>query len=118
MNLLNRLYRRILFFRREMISYYCYLFKKTPDSQIRVVIFAQGRTGSTLLEDLICSSGHFERNGELLNVNKGEILYPLPFILGLSRRKPNENFIFHVKIYQLKRDRRNPVDPAYFLNKL
>jgi len=115
---LERLYRRLLYFRRELISYYCYKFKEQAPEQVRVVLFAQGRTGSTLLEDLICSTGHFKRNGELLNVNKGEILFPLPFIEGMSKRESDGNFIFHVKLYQLNRDRRRPVDAADFINNL
>ncbi|NBC26848.1 MAG: hypothetical protein GVY08_08300 [Bacteroidetes bacterium] len=115
---LERLYRRLLYFRRELISYYCYKFKEQVPQQVRVVLFAQGRTGSTLLEDLICSTGHFKKNGELLNVNKGEILFPLPFIKGISKRESGKNFIFHVKIYQLNRDRRRPVDAAEFMAEL
>ena len=57
---------------------------KSPD-QVRVVIFAQGRTGSTLLESLLCSTGHFFKNGELLNndTGKNEIIFPTQYIRGL-----------------------------------
>ena len=82
---------------------------------VRLVIFGQGRTGSTLLESLLCSTGYFHPKGELLNTSKGEILYPTQFIRGLSKRRSNENFIFHVKIYQLTRDRKRPIDPTSFL---
>lgn len=114
----KKLYRRLLYLRREIIGYYCYYFKSAPADQMRVVIFAQGRTGSTLLEDLISKTGYFEKHGELFNKIRGEILFPLHFIRGLPKRTPDKNFIFHVKIYQLTRDRKRPVDPADFINAL
>lgn len=117
-NKLHNLYRRLLYLRREFIAYYCYFFKQKKPNQVRVVIFAQGRTGSTLLESLICASGHFQKKGELLDTVRGEILFPMHFIRGLSKRKPDENFIFHIKVYQLTRDRKRPVDPSIFLNTL
>jgi len=98
--------------------YFVNFIKLIPPDQIRVLIFAQGRTGSTLLENLLCSTAYFRENGELLNTSKGEILYPLQYIRGLSKRKTHENFIFHVKIYQLTGDRKRPIDPTVFLNAL
>ena len=92
--------------------------KPTPSDQVRLLIFGQGRTGSTLLESLICSTGHFSINGELLNTRKIEILYPIPYIYGLTKRAQSENFIFHVKVYQLTEDRKRPIDPAPFLERL
>jgi LPS sulfotransferase NodH len=83
-----------------------------------VVIFGQGRTGSTLLESLLCSTGHFHKTGELLNKDNGEIFFPANFILGMSKSRPKNNFIFHVKIYQLTRDRKRPTDPGAFLERI
>jgi hypothetical protein len=102
----------------EAIAYLFNYIKLAPLDQVRVVIFGQGRTGSTLLENLLCSSGHFRQNGELLNTSKGEILFPTDFIRGLSKWKSKDNFIFHVKIYQLTRDRRRPIDPSLFIHTL
>ncbi len=102
----------------EILAYFSYSLNLKPATGVRVVIFGQGRTGSTLLESLICSTGHFSKKGELLNVDKGEILYPLPYIMGLSKLKPHKNFIFYVKIYQLARDRKRPIDPSLFLETL
>ncbi|WP_157620617.1 hypothetical protein [Synechococcus sp. PCC 7335] len=81
------------------------------------MIFAQGRTGSTLLESLLCSSGYFGQNGELLNTRYGEVRSPVAFISGLSKRSRG-NFIFHVKIQQLTKNRRNPISPRLFLETL
>ena len=102
----------------EPINYFYNSAKSTTPDKVRVLIFGQGRSGSTLLEDLICSTGYFRKNGELLNTNKGEILHPVQFIRGLSKRKASENIIFHVKISQLTKDRKRPIDPAEFLNTL
>jgi len=115
---LKKMYKKMLFIRRELIAYYCHHFKQKNPEQVRVVIFAQGRTGSTVLENLISSTGYFQMNGELLDVNKSEVFFPVQFILGLPKRKQDENFIFHVKLYQLTRDRKRPVDPVHFLNTL
>ena len=89
-----------------------------PSNSVRVVIFAQGRTGSTLLESLLGSTGHFRPHGELLNTSKGEVLFPLQFLGGLSKWKSQRNFIFHAKITQLTKDRKHPIDPALFLSTL
>ena len=110
--------RRIKHRYREGLSYISYFVKPTPSGSVRLVIFGHGRTGSTLLESLLCSTGYFRKNGELLNTSKGEIRYPIQYVSGLSKQTANENFIFHVKIYQLTRDRKRPIDPAAFLNAL
>jgi LPS sulfotransferase NodH len=102
----------------ELVAYSRYLSRSAPPHQLRVVILAQGRTGSTVLEDLICASGHFQKNGELLQTSRGEVLFPVPFILGSSRRSSDRHFIFHLKVYHLTRDRRRPVDPGDFLRTL
>lgn len=83
----------------------------------KLVIFAQGRTGSTLLEKLLCSTGYFRESGELLSSSFGEIRYPLRFVRGMARMGPG-SFVFHLKVYQLTRDRSRPVDPAGFLKAL
>ena len=117
-NLAMKARNRLRYRPMEAISYFYYFAKLIPSDQIRVLIFGQGRSGSTLLENLICSTGYFRQNGELLNTNRGEILYPIQFILGLSKLKAPGNFIFHVKVYQLTQDRKRPIDPAKFLNAL
>lgn len=103
---------------REVNAYLSnYARPSAPPDTLRVLIFAQGRTGSTLLENLLCSSGYFHQNGELLNTAYGEVVFPVSFISGLSKRS-RSNFIFHVKLYQLTKDRENPIDPASFLETL
>jgi LPS sulfotransferase NodH len=103
---------------QELASYRDNFLKAIPSGQVRLLIFGQGRTGSTLLESLLASTGHFRKSGELLNVSKGEILFPNAYTRGMSKRASDENFLFHLKIYHLTRDRRRPVDPTKFLNSL
>lgn len=118
-SLSNKLVSRLKNRSRETFSYTLnYIKKSKPSPSIRVVIFAQGRTGSTLLENLLCSTDHFRQNGELLNTSPSEVLFPVQFVNGISKWRPQENFIFHVKIYQLTRDRKRPIDPAFFLETL
>lgn len=117
-NIIYKLKKKVLLLRRELIAYYCHYFKQKSENQVKVVIFAQGRTGSTLLEDLLSKAGDFQSYGELFHKSRGEILYPLHFIRGLPKRKPDVHFIFHVKIYQLTRDRKRPVDVSDFLETL
>ena len=103
----------------ESFLYLLNLLRSTEKDQVRVVIFAQGRTGSTLLESLLCSTGHFSENGELLNKNRyGRAVFPEAFIEGLTKWKRRNGFIFHVKIYQLTNDRSTPMDPGEFLTNL
>ncbi|MCD6187909.1 MAG: hypothetical protein J7K09_07050 [Desulfuromusa sp.] len=103
----------------EAMSYFFNSTKPIPSDQVRLLIFGQGRSGSTLLESLLCSTGYFRRNGELLSKARGHaILSPLKYIRGLSKMRSSENFISHVKVYQLTRDRKHPIDPAKFLNAL
>ena len=103
---------------REALAYLFNYTKSKPSDSVRAVIFAQGRTGSSLLESLLCSSQHFRQNGELLSAAHGEVLFPTHFIRGLSKWKSGSNFIFHVKIYQLTVDRNRPIDPASFMQSL
>ena len=108
---------RLVYRSLEAIAYLLDSTRPQPNS-LRVVIFAQGRTGSTLLESLLCSTGYFRPHGELLDTSRGEILFPLKFIRGLSKWNPKNNFVFHVKINHLIKNRQHPIDPALFLSAL
>lgn len=106
------------FYTLELV-YYLYSFvKKDVSNQTRVVIFGQGRTGSTLLESLLCSTGYFKGCGEVFNVSKGEVLHPVRYLRGLSKKNVSRDIIFHVKIYQLTKNRKRPVDPEELLKHL
>ena len=85
-----------------------------PD-QRRVLIFAQGRTGSTLLESLMASTGHFRSQGEILSCDEREVRRPLAYLRGAAKRAGACHVVGHVKVYHLGRDRRRPVDAGQAL---
>lgn len=107
--------------RREFHAYRANVFVKQRPSA-PVLIFAQGRTGSTLLESLLESTGHFVGKDEILGALNEKVVCPIAYVKGLARSTPARNIICHVKIYQLTKDRADhgarPVDPAAFLQAL
>lgn len=106
-------------YRLEEIKIYLLGFFRTQKPTMKkVVIFAQGRTGSTLLEDLISSTEYFNKNGELLCNWPNEIFFPALYVKNKANLEQEKGFIFHVKIYHLSRDRKNPLDPGLFLREL
>lgn len=95
----------------------------TPEPATRrVLIFAQGRTGSTLLEQLLGSTGHFRTGGELLGHGRAGVWSPVAHVDGMARYHRRDNYVCHVKVYHLGPDReqagRAPVDPGDFLHEL
>lgn len=106
---------------REYFAYLLARLRAPRPNQHKVVIFAQGRTGSALLESLLASTGYLPANAELLNTHSGEIRWPKKYLDGLTRWRRflrSGNFMFHVKHYQLTEDRRHPVDVRAFLEAL
>ena len=93
-----------------------------PKCQVRVLIFAQGRTGSTLLESLLTESQHFVGKGEVLGAGASRVRFPRSFLSGMAKRHAPQNFVAHVKIYHLTQDREKagarPTEPGAFLRKL
>ena len=98
-------------------AYFSHLTRPHRKDQLRVVIFAQGRSGSTLLESLLCSTPYFRKGGELLGDAGTTVRYPFAFISGLAKEN-TKNFIFHLKIYHLTTDRSKPIEPGPFLAQL
>jgi LPS sulfotransferase NodH len=105
--------------RKEWLAYLAFYLNPYPPEQIRIVLFAQGRTGSTLLENLICSTNQFQENGELLSWRnspfKRRFLLPYQYVCGLAKLS-KKNFIFHVKLYHLTEEQK--IEPSFFLQKL
>lgn len=103
---------------RESYLYFCFFLLPKKKVQ-KIVIFAQGRTGSSLLENLIANSSDISRNGEILaklhSPFQRKIISPIKFVEGLSRYR-NRDIIFHVKIYHLL-DEQNQ-NPFRFFQKL
>lgn len=103
----------------RLYKYYLrYISRIDMNPGVRVVIFGQGRSGSTLLESLIASTGHFKLRGEVLAFeNMQRVRYPIPFVCGYAMSQNGENFIMHVKVWHLTR-RKFPIDPVKFLDAL
>lgn len=82
-----------------------------------VLIFGQGRSGTTLFEQLMVSTGHFTGHHEVLNTVTREVIWPTAFVRGLGRMTPGENVILHIKPEHLgqARRKRGPVDARAFL---
>ncbi|WP_296717308.1 hypothetical protein [Erythrobacter sp.] len=87
-----------------------------------VLIFAQGRSGSTVLESLLGSTGHVTARGELLGDGHERTLFPRALLRGHARRTGGRSLLCHVKIYHLTRDRERAgsrtLDPQTFLRGL
>lgn len=80
-----------------------------------LLIFAQGRAGTTLLESLLVSTGHYEGHHEVLNTVTREVLWPVRHVRGLARGRAPRHVVAHIKPVHLVQDRRRPVDMAAFL---
>ena len=88
---------------------------KTDNKHQKICLFAQGRTGSSLLVDLLNSHPQLTFEGELLNPNfkvgtsryRDAKILPLSFLEG-KFQKSKSHFGFKVKIYQL--------DQQYFVS--
>ncbi|MBI1356439.1 MAG: hypothetical protein GC160_19020 [Acidobacteria bacterium] len=90
----------------ELRAYLADKTRPAPANSKHVLIFAQGRTGTTLLESLLCSTGHFDGRGEVLNTYTREVWKPIPYVRGLGRAADGTNLVVHVKGSHLTRARR------------
>lgn len=86
--------------------------RRVPDS--RFVLFAQGRTGSSLLASLLNAHPAVFCDGELLDTKR---LFPRALIDGRARRHPDRVYGFKLKIYHLSMDQRL-ADPVGFFQQL
>ncbi|MEM9571926.1 MAG: hypothetical protein AAF996_10685 [Pseudomonadota bacterium] len=102
---------------REISAYFSDVTASRVRARKKVLIFAQGRSGTTLLESLLVSTGHFIGMGEPLHTFTRQVWFPVNYIRGLGRGS-GSNLVVHVKGSQLVRERRKPVDPAGFLKRM
>ena len=101
---------------RRARYYGALLTRQPPD--VRFVIFAQGRTGSTLLNQLLDSHPRVRCDGEILNIGKTRVplLDPYRYTLGAASYSGAKLYGYKVKVYQLTRHQR--VDPGQFLRRV
>jgi LPS sulfotransferase NodH len=102
---------------RELVAYVSDLRGKKTDNK-NVLIFGQGRSGSTLFETLLVSTGYFVGLHEVLNTVTREVWWPDRYVRGLGRQYAGRNVIVHVKPEHLGRARKRPVDTRSFLELL
>ena len=67
------------------------------NKKVKLLIFAQGRSGSTLLESLLCSTGYFSKQGEPLGIYFNVLFRPLDFLIGYARLKKEKIFFAILK---------------------
>lgn len=65
------------------------------------MIFGLGRTGSTVLEDLLQSTGYFKAHGELFNPSEPIQPDPVQYFLDQAIACKDKHFIAHVKLYEM-----------------
>ncbi|MFK7983623.1 MAG: sulfotransferase [Saprospiraceae bacterium] len=86
----------------------------------KFVIYGQGRTGSTLLTDLLNSHPQIACTNELFHrwrsLFEGKAWFPYRYLRGMEVQASPYIFFFFFKIYQLIRVQK--IDPEDFLNRL
>jgi hypothetical protein len=95
-------YRRLLAWRRS-----------TTTDPISFVIFAQGRTGSTLLVDLISSHPRVHCDDEILS---RRVVWPTAWVTSQRAKFPSQHYGFKVKPYQLTEEQH--VDPEIWVPRM
>lgn len=105
--------RRILR-RKNELETYVKAISRVKQVEQKFCIFAQGRTGSTLLCDLLNSHPQIHCDKEILYHH---VLFPQLYIDGKLKKSSKNIYGFKVKIYQLSQDQ-NIKDPNLFLQRL
>ena len=111
----KRPFKKLLYDRLKVAGCILASYLMPQNKKVRLLIFAQGRTGSTLLESLLCSTGYFSKQGEPLGIYQHVLSRPLDFLRGYAKLKKGENFICHTKIYHLVTPKKTYEDPERFV---
>ncbi len=109
-------------FRSEILLYLKALLCLPRHDIKKFVIFAQGRTGSSLLTDLLNNHPNIKCDREILNVaHEGKKLFPAFYVKSKAKTSKEDIYGFKVKIYQLYKDGsklHQNVDPKEFITNL
>ncbi|WP_353930089.1 hypothetical protein WJM97_17570 [Okeanomitos corallinicola TIOX110] len=114
MNLKNSKITNILSRRKNEFNIYLDSLLNSYKADDKFVIFSQGRTGSTLLCDLLNSHPKLHCDREILY---DHVFFPNSYINGKSKNSSKSIYGFKVKIYQLTQVQKIK-DPKYFLENL
>lgn len=86
----------------EISIYFKALFKFDRRNAKKFVIFAQGRTGSTLLVNLLDKHPDIKCDSEILHFKRvGKLFFPIKFVKSKAKLCEKDYYGFKVKIYQL-----------------
>ncbi len=91
---------------------------KVPFEQRRVLIFGLGRSGSTVLEDLLQSTGYFKAHGELFHPSEPIQEDPLEYFMDRANQCRDMHFISHMKLYEMESVDRAGIAKRDFLEAL
>lgn len=99
---------------KEIVTYLRPWLKNSTIPGTKFVIFAQARTGSTLLGDLLRSHPEIYCDGELFP--DGTLLFPYRYIIGRAAKRKQQIYGYQLKIDQFELIQR--IDAPTFLSKL
>jgi LPS sulfotransferase NodH len=104
--------------KKEYYSYLISMIKSMPKKKF--ILFGQGRSGSTLLIDLLNSHPKIKAHREILNTSSsaaGNVIpykYPYRYVKGVASRCEKEVYGYKTKIYQVEG---HGVDPEKFIRR-
>jgi hypothetical protein len=105
---------------RQVKKAYAAIRTLTASDRKKVFIFAQGRSGSSVLESLVGANPEFRMHGELLNIRhapwRKKLDSPWNYIEGLSRIHADQHFVCHIKIDHL--DQHQVDNPTEFISSI
>ncbi len=105
-------------FRWEILFYLKALLHYPKHDIKKFIIFAQGRSGSSLLVDLLNNHPDIKCDGEILNVvHAGKKFFPIFYVKSKAKTYKEEIYGFKVKLYQLHGDSKpdQNIDPKKFI---
>ena len=112
---------RAAYRKQKLKNYALNLLRPLPKHQVRLLIFGQGRSGSTLLESLLASTGNFRLSGERLSpfyltrYHQGEARFPVSYIHGFVKQHPTKILFFTSNPAICWRNAKSPSSPGQVL---
>lgn len=99
---------------KEIHVYLSYFLKKPNNPIAKCVLFGQGKTGCSLLGNLLSSHPQFQYDDEILLFN---VFFPKLFIKAMCALSKKDIYGFKIKIYQLTKSQ-DIQDPKQFMHEL
>lgn len=119
MKSLKKVWHQIRLFNKQFSSYWSAVTKPSHKTQ-KFIILAQGRTGSSLLKEVLNSHPAIHCDDEVLNkaynFGNGMIFFPKLFTKGLARKHPQEVYGCKIKPKHLKQQAHIRDEKAFILH--